>query len=180
MWTYKNNKIFIKTFKKLYLVIGNGNLPLPSLIDDTNLNAHTVVYVGSKQGCCLFIDNYIVSKKKITQNDLIFQSDSQVVMKNGYFDNTYTLQIVSLEQELKYIDAIHYNLSSFCIQIEDLSERKIYRVHRSYRFYFNQLCKKWKYFLEEDVDLFETIIYIVCSVILIALFLENIVNTNLN
>lgn len=173
MWTYKNNKIFIKTFKKLYLVIGNGNLPLPSLIDDTNLNAHTVVYVGSKQGCCLFIDNYIVSKKKITQNDLIFQSDSQIVMKNGYFDNTYTLQIISLEQELRYMDALKYDLTPFCIQIEELSECKIYRVHRSYRFYFNRLCRKWKSFLEEDIDILETIIYIVCSVILVALFFEN-------
>lgn len=173
MWTYKNNKIFIKTFRKIYLIIGNGNLPLPSLIDDINLNTHPVVYVGSKQGCRFFLNDYVVNKKKITPNDLIFRSDSQVVMKNGYFDNTYTLQIVSLTQELKYMDAIHYNLSSFCIRIEELSQCKIYRIHRSYRYNFNQLRKKWKYFLEEDIDLFETIIYIVCSIILIAFFISN-------
>lgn len=173
MWTYKNKKIFIKTFKKLYLVIGNGNLPLPSLIDDINLNAHPVVYIGSKQGCHFFLNNYVVNKKKITPNDLIFKSDSQVVMKNGYFNNTYTLQIVSLEQELKYMDALSYDLSAFCIQIEELRECKIYRVHRSYKFHFNRLCRKWKSFREEDIDILETIIYIVCSVILVTLFFEN-------
>lgn len=173
MWTYKNNKIFIKTLKKLYLVIGNGNLPLPSLIDYTNLNVHPVVYVGSKQGCRFFLNNHIVNKKRITTNDLIFQSNSQIIMKNGYFDNTYTLQILSLEQELKYMDALKYDLSPFCIQIEELSGCKIYRVHRSYRYYFNRLCIKWKSFMEEDIDILETIIYIVCSVILVALFFEN-------
>lgn len=167
-FTYKNEKILIKTFHEIYVVIGNGNLPLPSLLG-VNMNVHPVIYVGSLEGCRAYLDKHI-SASKITPDDLVFNSKTQVIMKNGYFDNMYTLQIVPLAKELEYLHAVNCDVCGFCKKVEELSGCKIYCIERSLEYYLKRAYNACKYYWEEEVDTVEACIYIIASVVLLTLF----------
>ena len=163
----KDKECVIWGKNKLYLVRGCGDVPLPGVFPETWFKY--IVYIGSGEGCDNFIrEHEIIAKKKKYNDEIVFRSCSQVVLKNGWLDNVYTLQVVPLATELAYMKKMKYDLREFC-RLVSQDYKLVYR-ERDFKVRLLEMSSCFQQYCKNHSDMILTFVYVFISVLLAVLF----------